>query len=474
GRGELLAAAFFLAAVRLYTSPRKGPATAAVIGLLYFLALGSKEIGVTLPFVLLIVEAVRPGTGGGWRAWAARALDRWRVYAATAVGLAAYMVARMLVLDTPLGNDPAPFLAGEGTAARIWTAIAVWPEYARLLLYPRELVADYSPGVLSGHGTFDGAVAAGLAVGLTSAALVALSWRVAPLVAAGIGWFAVVVLPVSNLFFSIGIVLAERTLYLPSVGLSIAAAGVTALLLERRPAAARGAALVGAMLLLLLAGRTWTRTPTWESSATVLATLAAEHPESFRVQWVAADRLLRAGRREEGLERFRLALEMMPAHYQLRFQYARALLTAGRLTEAAGQLELASRLIPEHPEAAILLAAVLVQLEQWEKALDVAEDAAGRFPEHRGAWHQLALARGGAGDVAGALAARRTSLALGAASAHWLQWVHLAELHLRLGAPDEAGAALAHARATAPEGAAVPALEELAAAIEGGGGLPYR
>ena len=476
GRGELLAALFFLAAVRLYLGGRTGRTTAAGIGVLYLLAVASKEIGVTLPAVLLIVETVRPGAKGGWRGWASRSLERWPVYAATVAGLAVYMTARMVVLDTALGNDPAPFLRGEGTAARIWTAMAVWPEYARLLLYPRDLVADYSPAVLSAHTTFDAVVAAGLVVGLTSVALVALSWRRAPLVAAGIAWFAVVVLPVSNLFFSIGIVLAERTLYLPSVGLSLAVAGIVALLLERRAAAARGAALAGAAILLLLAGRTWTRTPTWESSATVLAALAAKHPESFRVQWVMGDQLLRAGRREEGLERFRVALGMMPAHYQLRFQYARALLAAGRLTEAAEQLDVASRLIPEHPEAPILLAATLVRLARWPEAREVAEAAAARFPGHRGAWHQLALARAGAGDPAGALAARRQSLDLAGPSAHWLQWVHLAELHLRVGARAEAHAALTRARELAPEDAAPPSLRELEGAIATGTGaaLPYR
>ena len=476
GRGELLAAAFFLAAVLVYTRSGKSRGAAAAIGVLYFLAVASKEIGVTLPLVLLIIEAVRPGAMGGWQGWFRRSLERWPVYAAAALGLGGYLAARILVLDTALGNDPAPFLQGQGSAARIWTALAVWPEYARLLVYPRELVADYSPGVLSAHATFDAAVAAGVAVGLVAAALVALSWRRAPLVAAGVAWFAFVVLPVSNLFFPIGIMLAERTLYLPSVGLSLAVAGAGGLLLSRHSQASRLVALPAAVVLLLMAGRTWTRTPTWESSATVMADLAAEHPESFRVQWIVADRLLREGRREEGLARLRLALDMMPAHYQLRFQYGRALLDAGRMSEAAAQLDMARRLIPEHPEAPILLAAVLVRLERWEEALGVAEEAAARFPAHRGAWHQLALARGGAGDVAGALAARRVSLDLGGSSAHWLQWVHLAELHLRLGSPVPAEAALARARDAAPEGAAVPTPGELAAAIDGRGGaaLPYR
>src|SRR5205823_3350435 len=38
----------------------------------------------------------------------------------------------------------------------------------------------------------------------------------------GLGWIAIAFLPVSNLLFSTGILIAERTLYLPSIGLALA------------------------------------------------------------------------------------------------------------------------------------------------------------------------------------------------------------------------------------------------------------
>ena len=48
------------------------------------------------------------------------------------------------------------------------------------------------------------------------------------------GWIAIAFLPVSNLLFSTGVLLAERTLYLPSVGLALAAGAALARLPVQR------------------------------------------------------------------------------------------------------------------------------------------------------------------------------------------------------------------------------------------------
>src|SRR5690606_39082543 len=84
-------------------------------------------------------------------------------------------------------------------------------------------------------------------------------------------WFLIAVLPVSNLLFPVGIVLAERTLYLPSLSASIAAGlAAQALLAAGR---ARALALAAACALLLLGARTIIRNPDWEDTRAVQAAL---------------------------------------------------------------------------------------------------------------------------------------------------------------------------------------------------------
>ena len=61
--------------------------------------------------------------------------------------------------------------------------------------------------------------------------------------------------------FATGILLAERTLYLPSVGICLAAGAVVDRFLAARPQATMT---VVAAVLLALTARTWTRTPVWQ------------------------------------------------------------------------------------------------------------------------------------------------------------------------------------------------------------------
>src|SRR6266446_4012861 len=77
---------------------------------------------------------------------------------------------------------------------------------------------------VSPRSLLDGRFVIGLACLVLWAALLVLAWRrQRRLEAYGLGWIAIAFLPVSNLVFSTGVLLAERTMYLPSVGLALAA-----------------------------------------------------------------------------------------------------------------------------------------------------------------------------------------------------------------------------------------------------------
>jgi hypothetical protein len=51
----------------------------------------------------------------------------------------------------------------------------------------------------------------------------------------GAGWFLLAISPVSNVFFVSGVLLAERTLYLPSVGLAAVTGWLFLRLARQRP-----------------------------------------------------------------------------------------------------------------------------------------------------------------------------------------------------------------------------------------------
>jgi tetratricopeptide (TPR) repeat protein len=106
--------------------------------------------------------------------------------------------------------------------------------------------------------------------------LVALAWRRRRLVEAfGLGWIAIALLPVANLVFPVGVLIAERTLYLPSAGLALA---VGAWLKDLAPARLRLA--VGTVVV---AGglRTALRVPVWRDATSVILSELEDSPRSY-------------------------------------------------------------------------------------------------------------------------------------------------------------------------------------------------
>lgn len=267
GRAELMGAVFACVAVTAALTGGRAAWSVAAFGL----ALLCKENAAVVPVLVLWGWLV--GIGRPDRRRFAVLLGGWLV-----VG-AAYAAARYAVL-APFERfqDVAPvFLGLEPLAVRL-TAVSAFADFARLLLLPLTLRADYSPlertAVLAPG---DPRFLAGLAIAIAGVALLALAWRRGGRVEAlGLGWVAIAWLPVSNLVVPIGVLVAERTLYLPSAGLTIAA-GV-ALARVRHTTV-----LVAATAVLALAGaaRTVTRVPVWRSDLRLAQAILEDSPRSY-------------------------------------------------------------------------------------------------------------------------------------------------------------------------------------------------
>jgi hypothetical protein len=148
----------------------------------------------------------------------------------------------------------------------------------RLLVLPITLRVDYSPAERTiVRSLADGRFALGLLCLALWAVLLVLAWRKGRKVEAfGLGWIAIAFLPVSNLLFSTGVLLAERTLYLPSAGLAMAAGATLARLPDSR--------LRLIIPLLVLAGgiRSAVRVPVWRDDFAVTQSIIVDSPESYR------------------------------------------------------------------------------------------------------------------------------------------------------------------------------------------------
>jgi len=88
------------------------------------------------------------------------------------------------------------------------------------------LQVDFAPGVIAARVAFGAGGVFGLLMVLLWLVAVVLTVRRAPVVAFGLLWLAATLLPVANIVPT-GVVLGERTLFLPSVGFLLAVGAVT-------------------------------------------------------------------------------------------------------------------------------------------------------------------------------------------------------------------------------------------------------
>lgn len=466
GRGEILAAGFVLGAgvVFVQRSP-PGWYKAIVIGLLYLLGLLAKENAIVLPALALLYhlhaeKRVRQAL--------AATLRSWRVYVAFAAALTIYFVLRRANIGVFLGVEDPPWYYGMPDHARILTAIRVWPEYLRLMILPMELVPDYGPGVVVPETSpFSPLVILGV---LTALVAGFVAWRLRtehPLVTAGIVFFVAAAVPVMGILFPVGVVLAERTLYLPSVGASMVLAGV-AEGLRARPLSRRLAPALFVVVVVAASVRTWTATPVWKSSTTVMNHLLAHHAANYRGQWALASSLKEAGDTAAALDHFELATRMVPGYHALRVEYGRVLAESGHYARAAAQFDTALQIIPHARQArASLMDAHLRQGQPGE---------AVRVGSEGNRWHSddpllqgiLARALARSGRFAEAVEARSRSIGL-QEQVNWAEWGHLAGLSVLAGDTARAAAALEQAREVAPEGVRIPLVEEMARLLETNG-----
>src|SRR6266566_989751 len=241
-------------------------------GAALLLGLLSKENAVVAPALIVAAWIIQPAPRPPRQRMVAFVLS-WLVIAG------AYLAVRGVVLHPYARlHATAPVFLGESAIAGRLTAVAVLSDVLRLLVVPLKLRADYSPAERTiVRSILDGRLLIGLACLGLWAWLLVMAWRKQRKVEAyGLVWIAIAFLPVSNLLFSTGVLLAERTLYLPSAGLALAAGAA----LARLPARRFGVAL--ALLALAGAIRSALRTPVWRDDFAVTASILEDSPNSYR------------------------------------------------------------------------------------------------------------------------------------------------------------------------------------------------
>lgn len=336
----------------------------------------------------------------------------WAGYGGLLAVLAGYLVVRIRVLGSFPGQAAIPLLdnplAAAETPVRLMTAVKVLGEYLRLQFWPVHLSADYSfnqvklvtsttdPGFLA-------SLAACLALLVGAAALWKMERGRAP--AFGILFFFCAVAPVSNIPFPIDTIMAERLLYLPSLGFCLVLASLLALFtrelrgttpaeeehLKSRPSRRWMVIVLASLIALGYAGRTITRNRDWLDQQTLLLSAARVSPDSARVHGDLGIGYFEHGDYPLAARSLERALEILPDYPIVLYMLGRTRIELGELESAREALLRVAELRPEHPEILLALGAVDFRLGRLEDATNFFRQTLDIAPGNRWAMESLGI-----------------------------------------------------------------------------------
>ena len=435
GRADLLAAMAVLSGLLLYLKSAEAetlPARVAwLAGLAAVTTIGvfSKESAVAILPLIALYELT------WWNERPDRRALAWGL-ATTFLPIAVMLYQRSAVLAAsapaqfPFTDNP--LVGADWLTARL-TAIKVMAHYLWLVIWPMKLSCDYSYNQIPlAHGAPTDWLAYLVIAAAAIGVILLFRWN---RICFFLACFAVVnFLPASNLFFSIGTIMAERLLYLPALGLI--ACFVLAIYRLRTPAIAPVI-----LLSLITAGfavRTWLRNQDWQTEYSLASSDLRVSPNSFKLHRLLAGALFDSDRTHANIDRVieeqdkSLAIldtipaaqngpepyrragyyylvkgdqshERAPAQSKLAYEKAlRDLLRSISIAEAHANHS------PADPEAYLLLSLAYVRLENPDKALDAAQRARTLDPLNPQIYRQLARVfdlqgRKDEGDVASML-----------------------------------------------------------------------
>jgi tetratricopeptide (TPR) repeat protein len=392
GRADLLAAFGVLAGLLCYvksitaTARRKLLWIAATL-VAQTVGIFSKENAAILPAIMLLYDLT-------WRqrtAWRGRAM----AYSVLVLPLAAFFYLRSALqihMVAPVTDNP--LLRADFWTARL-TAIKVIGKYLWLFVWPARLSPDYSYNALPLFGWHpaqweDAKALMALALCL-GAALLAVRWyRTRKPLFFFLAFFFVALAPTSNLAILIGSIMAERFVYLPSIGLAgcvVAAICAPGRHISReRPLAMRAVWIAPGLLCLTCAVRTYARNFDWFDEYSLWSSAVTVCPGSAKAHYNLGNALAPLpGRLPDAIAQFRAALRIDPDYAAAHANLGLALVNSGGpLPDAIAQYETALRIKPDLPEAHFNLGNALAQLPgrlpdaiaQYEAALRISPDYA--------------------------------------------------------------------------------------------------
>ncbi|MGB7620750.1 MAG: tetratricopeptide repeat protein [Terriglobia bacterium] len=423
GRSDALVSMLFAFAWVFFIRFRQSPASNRKLYLLsvlfYFLALLSKESAITWLGVVLLTEFVY-FSGRSFRNLLTRLRrDFFKVYISYLATTLVFLVARFGALKgstTSISFSVENPLLEASTPVRLLTALKVMFQSIWLFLWPLPLSADYSYNQIPLLTRWT-SLAAFIVLFSTLAFLVILMWsyRRLPHLFFGFGFFVVTYSIVSNLVLTIGTIRADRLIYMPSLGLCLAAA--TGLIyvgdLFKKGGWTHSLHLMVAIFVLLLACRTVLRNRDWRDSNTLYLQAVRTSPQSVKVRTYLGEMYARNNEPEKALEQYRVAATINPHSIELLNNVGSLLMRDGKTDEAISYFRQALAAEPNKPDVSRLnLGAALRRRGDLAGAIEQYDKIIQRSPLNAAAHFNKGNALYEVGKLSEAISEYRQALAI--------------------------------------------------------------
>jgi tetratricopeptide (TPR) repeat protein len=295
GRSELLAAMFFLIAWLSFRRRRTGVCLVA-----FFLSLLSKENAIAFPAVVILDAWVSEGSFKS-------ALSQWKRFAAIFATACGYLALRVSVLHLIGIPKSAQYLDGRWTALqRELTSGRAFLEYFRLLVAPINVAGDYDFNSIPLASAGDWVAWLGLAAVLATIVFAFGVLKRYPPLAFAILFFYLTILPVSNWLVPTSLIMAERFLYLPSIGFCLMLGFAWTMLpdMQVKPILAGGVLAAAAVLCVA-------HNYIWRDQISFFGNLVRVSPNNVRGRQGYGVALVEAGRPVEAVEQFQAGLHVI-------------------------------------------------------------------------------------------------------------------------------------------------------------------
>lgn len=404
-RRELLSGLFWFLSLWAYLRYVARPRAAAYALLLLAFAGGlmSKPMIVTLPFVLLLLDYWPLGR---WQTVAPRRLilEKAPLLALAAAGSA-------ITLMVQQGGGAVSSLAEVPFRFRLENALVSYLAYVGQFFWPARLAVIYP--YANDLRAWQIVGAAAILIALT--VLAVAQRRKRPYLAVGWFWFAGTLVPVIGLV-QVGIQSrADRYMYIPLVGLAIAAVWGAAEIAGRRAMA------VGAIACCAYGAVAWSAAAYWRDTVTLFRHAIAVTEDNWPALTTLSQTLLTENRVDEAMPYIAETLRLRPNLSEAHINYGAALSKRGQFDDAAAQYRTALKADPENPDAQEGLGVVLTEKGQLTEALAHLNAAETSRPEDPDSHYNLGRLYGDAGrpDLAAAEFAETVRLQPENAPAHF-------------------------------------------------------